>query len=139
MSFREKSAWISFVTILLVFGAYFWNVARIAGGNVGGHAGFVISISLIGAFILLEIVLHITLMLQSPEEAQAPKDERERLIELKATNVAFQVLMVGALAGVGMMHITRSVWVMGQHVLLAVVVAGLVRSGVQILYFRRGV
>jgi hypothetical protein len=49
MSFREKSAWISFITILLVFGAYFWNVARIVAANVGGHAGFVISISLIGA------------------------------------------------------------------------------------------
>jgi len=108
MSFREKSAWISFITILLVFGAYFWNVARIAGGNVGGHAGFVISISLIGAFILLEIVLHITVMLQSPKEAQAPKDERERLIELKATNVAFLVLMVGAMLLLGIYRVVRS-------------------------------
>jgi hypothetical protein len=77
--------------------------------------------------------------MQSPKEARAPRDEREWLIELKATRVAFQVLVVGALAGVGLMHITSSAWVLGQHVLLAIVVAELIKFGVQILHFRRGV
>ena len=139
MSFREKSAWISFVTILVVFGAYFWNVARIAGHEVDSHAGLVISVGLLASFVLIEIVLHLAVAMQSPKEARAPRDERESLIELKATRVAFQVLVVGALAGVGMMHITKSVWVMGQHVLLAIVFAELIKFGVQILHFRRGV
>src|SRR5437016_12540414 len=115
MSFREKSVWISFVSILVVFGAYFWNVARIFHGEVDVHRGFVISIALLAAFVLIEIVLHITVAMQAPNEARAPKDEREQLIELKATRVAFQVLVVGALAAMAMMHITRSVWMMGQH------------------------
>ena len=139
MSFREKSSWISFVSILLIFGAYFWNIARIVGGEVSARQGSVISISLIAAFVVVELVLHIAVAVQSPKEARAPKDELERLIELKATKVAFQVLVVGALAGVGMIHITKSAWVVGQHVLLAIVFAELVKFGVQILYFRRGV
>ena len=93
----------------------------------------------IAAFVLLEIVLHLIAVMQSPKEAQAPKDEREQLIQLKATNVAFWVLVAGALACVGMLHVTRNAWQITQHVLLAVVVAALVKSGVQILYFRRGV
>ena len=139
MSFREKSAWISFVSIMVVFGAYFWNAARIAGHQVDSHTGFMIEVGLIAAFVVIEIVLHIAVAMQSPQEARAPRDEREWLIELKATRVAFQVLVVGALAGVGMMHVTRSVWVMGQHVLLAIVLAELIRFGMQILHFRRGV
>jgi archaellum biogenesis protein FlaJ (TadC family) len=139
MSFREKSAWISFVSILVVFSAYFWNVARILHGKVDGHTGFVISIALLAAFVLIEIVLHLTVIMQAPNEARAPRDEREQLIELKATRVAFQVLVVGALAGVGMMHITRNAFVVGQHVLLAIVFAELVKFGVQIRYFRGGV
>jgi hypothetical protein len=139
MSFREKSAWISFVTILVVFGAYFWNIVRITAHRIDNHTGFVISIGLISAFVLLEIALHVIAVMQSPKEAQAPRDEREQLIQLKATNVAFWVLMACALACVGMLHVTRNAWQITQHVLLAVVVAALVKSGVQIMYFRRGV
>ena len=139
MSFREKSAWISFVSILLVFGAYFWNVNRVLGGEVERRAAFKVSAGLLVAFVLIEILLHIAVAIQAPNEARAPKDERERLIEMRATRVAFQVLVVGALAGVGLMHVTSSAWVVGQHVLLAVVVAELVKFGGQILYFRRGV
>jgi len=139
MSFREKSAWISFVTILLVFGAYFWNVRQVLAGQVEYGAAFKVEVGLLVAFFLIEIVLHIAIAVQAPNEARAPRDEREQLIEMRATRVAFQVLVVGALAAMGMMHLTRSVWAMGQHVLLAVVVAELVRFGGQILYYRRGV
>ena len=139
MSFREKSAWISFVTILLVFGAYFWNVRQVLAGNVEYGTAFKVEIALIVAFVVIEIVLHIGLAMQAPNEARAPRDEREQLIEMRATRVAFQVLVIGALACVGLMHLTRSAWAIGQHVLLAVVVAQLVRFGGQIVYFRRGV
>ena len=139
MSFREKSAWISFVSILMVFGAYFWNVIRVLGGHVQYRAVFNVEVGLLVAFILLEVVLHIVLVMQAPNEARAPRDEREQLIEMKSTRVAFQVLVIGALAGVGAMHLTASAWAMAHGVLLAVVVAELVKFGGQIFYFRRGV
>ena len=139
MSFREKSAWISFVSLLVVFGAYFWNVSRILHHAVDSHRGAVISFGLIGAFVVIEIVLHIAVAMQSPKEAKAPRDEREQLIELKSTRVAFQVLVVGAFAAMGLMHITSSAFVVGQHILMAIVFAELVKFGVQIHYFRSGV
>lgn len=139
MSFREKSAWISFVTILLVFGAYFWNVSQALHGEVTYDTAFKVELGLVAAFVLIEIVLHIALAMQAPNEARAPRDEREQLIEMRATRVAFQVLVIGALACVGLVHVTRSAWAIGQHVLLAVVVAQLVRFGGQIFHFRRGV
>jgi hypothetical protein len=139
MSFREKSAWISFVLILVIFGAYFWNVSGVSAGEFDYETGVRIQVGLVVAFVLLQIVLHIALAMQAPNEARAPRDERERLIDMRATRVAFHVLVVGALAVVGLMHMTRSVWVMGQHLLLAIVAAQLVRFGCQIVYYRRGV
>ncbi len=139
MSFREKSAWISFMSILLIFGAYFRNVSQVSDGEVSVETGFRIQVALLALFVAVELVGHLAIALQAPTEARAPGDERERLIEMKATRVAFPVLVIGALACVGMMHTTRSVWAIGQHVLLAVVVAELVKFGGQILYFRRGV
>jgi hypothetical protein len=139
MSFREKSAWISFVLLLVVFGAYFWSVGSVLEGGIEYETGLMVQIGLIIAFVVLEIVLHLAIVVQAPSEARAPRDERERLIEMRSTRIAFHVLVLGALGCVGLMHITRSAWAIGQHVLLAIVVAQLVRFGAQIVYFRRGV
>ena len=138
MSFREKSAWISFVLLLVVFGAYFWSVGGETTGRIDSQTGVIVQVGLIAAFFMLEIVLHLVLTVQAPSEARAPRDERERLIEMRASHIAFYVLVVGALAVVGLMHVTRSVWVMAQSLMLAIVVAQIVRFGAQIVYFRRG-
>ena len=138
MSFREKSAWISFVLIVIVFGIYFASVNHQLGGQREFSAAYTITIGLILAFVLLEVVLHVAVAIQAPSEALARRDERERLIEMRATSVAFQVLVIGALASSGLMYFTRNAWTLGQHVLLAVAVAELVKFGGQIVYYRRG-
>lgn len=137
MSFREKSAWISFISTLVLFVAYFWTVSREYDGLIANHTAAMAEFSLLGAFVAIEIVLHVLLAIQKPDEARAPRDEREQLIEMKATRIAFYVLVVGALASVGLMHVTRSAWVIAQHIFLAVMVAGVVKFGGQIVYYRR--
>lgn len=137
MSFREKSAWISFVTILAVFIPFFWNSYRQYQGAVSGRDAVSTAFMLLAAFVVLEILLHVALAIRAPKEARSPRDERERLIDLRATRVGFYVLLVGALASVGMVHLTSRAWVIQQVVLLAIVLAELVRFGGQIVLFRR--
>lgn len=137
MSFREKSAWISFVTILAVFIPFFWNSYRQYQGAVSGRDAVSTAFTLLAAFVVLEILLHVALAIRAPKEARSPRDERERLIDLRATRVGFYVLLVGALASVGMVHLTSRAWVIQQVVLLAIVLAELVRFGGQIVLFRR--
>ena len=136
MSFREKSAWISLILILLVFGPYFWLVGRSFAGVGHVHAGT--QFALITLFFVLEIVLHIAIGVQSPRDARAPKDEREILIELRATRVAFYVLFAGALFSIFTMHFRPTVWMLSQFVLLSIVIAELVKFASQIALFRRG-
>jgi len=137
MSFREKSAWVSFITILAVFIPFFWNSLRQYRGEIAGRQAVGTAFLLLFSFVALEVVLHVVLAIRAPQEARSPRDEREQLIDMRATRVAFYVLLVGALAGVAMVHLTPSAWVMQQVVLLAIVVAELVRFGGQILLFRR--
>ena len=139
MSFREKSAWISFLSILGVFIPFFWNSYRQFSGQVDGPTALSVAVWLLVAFVVLEIVLHAAVALQAPSDARSPRDERERLIEMRATRVAFQVLVVGALAGVATIHLTRSAWAIQQVVLLAIVLAELVKFGGQIVLCRRDV
>ena len=138
MSFREKSAWISFVVILIVSGVYFWNASRILGGQIEPRLGLHVSVALLATFVLLEAVMHLIVAAKSPREALAARDEREQAIQMRATRRAFHVAVVGALVAVSMLHVSDSPWVMGQVVLLAVVLAGLVNYGSQIVLFRRG-
>jgi hypothetical protein len=136
MSFREKSAWISLVLIVAVFGPYFWLVGRSFMGVSHVHAGT--QFALITLFVVLEIVVHIAIALQSPRDARAPKDEREMLIDLMATRAAFYVLFGGALASIFTMHFRFNVWQLSQCVLLSIVVAELVKFARQVVLFRRG-
>src|SRR5439155_15181426 len=142
MSFREKSAWISLASLLIVFAIYFWNIARILAGR-GPLAPVVpLFFSLLAALIIAEVVLHLLIAIRSPKEARTPKDERERLIELKATRVAFFVLLVGALFSIWTMHLRLrdprdGAWLMGHCVLFSLFVAGLVKFGSQIMLYRR--
>ena len=137
MSFREKSAWISFVTILAVFIPFFWNSFRQYRGAVAGSEAVTTAFLLLATFVVLEIVLHVVVALRAPADARSPRDEREHLIDMRATRVAFNVLVVGALAAVATVHLTPRAWVMQQVVLFAIVAAQLVRFGGQILLFRR--
>ena len=137
MSFREKSAWISFVSIALVVFTYFANVVVVPAGRRSGDS-FHVFLVLLVALVVLEVVLHVAIARQSPRAARTPKDERERLIDMKATRLAFPVLLVGAFAAMGTMHLDAGRWVMAHVMLFGVVLAELTRFGAQIVYHRRG-
>jgi hypothetical protein len=138
MSFREKSAWISFVSILLVFSIYFARVAQVFVAGEGRGPLFHLFLVLVAGLVVLEVILHVAIAIQSPREARSPKDERERLIDMKATRLAFPVLLVGAFCAILPIHMGMGRGVMADAMLLAIVVAELVKFGAQIVYHRRG-
>ena len=138
MSFREKSAWISFVLVFVASTVYFAHAVAV----MVTHAGFgrlaYLFFALVVGLVLLEVVLHIVIAVRAPSEAKSPKDERERLIDMKATQIAFPVLLVGALSANLPMHLGGGRWEMSQLILFAVAAAELVKFGAQIVYHRRG-
>ena len=77
--------------------------------------------------------------MQSPRDARAPKDERERLIDLKAMRVAFFVLMTAAILVIVLVHFPVDRFAIIQALLLAVVVAELTMLGARLVYYRRDI
>ena len=144
MSFREKSAWISFVVILVAFGFYFAAVTRhlLRPGaphhDAAEHLGFFALFALLViAVVVLEVALHILVAIRSPSDAHAPVDERDRLINLKAARIAFYVLMIGAFLSIGTMHLGATAVFMGNCVFFAIWIAELSRLGSQVVLYRR--
>lgn len=144
MSFREKSAWISFICIAVVFGYYFATLFGTVADNPDANPFqdrelVRLFYGSIVVLVVLEIVLHTIIAIRAPKEALTPKDERERLIALKATRAGYVVMAVCTiLAGVAVVHHPGNLWLLGNIVVLAFVLGEVTRFGAQVVYFRRG-
>lgn len=135
MSFREKSAWITLVTVLICFGAYFG--ALLTGHVRGFPALFFLLICSVG-LIALQLVLNLIAALTTPKDGRAPRDEREILIQARSHTTGYHVLMVWGLGMFVPIHLGHSALDMANFALLGVVIATLVVAVVQIVTFRRG-
>ena len=131
MSFREKCAWISFVLLILL----------IIGVGLAGYvdgAGFHYFVALLVGFALLQVLLRLIIAWQAPKEARTPKDERERLIDLKASRIGFYALVAGVLLAMLAVHVHRNPW-SGLHTMVfAILLAWAIKFASEIVYYRRG-
>ena len=134
MSFREKSAWITLVSVLLCFCA-------LAVGWFGRSDMPILHYSLlsVAALVVLQLVLQAVTAFTNFREARAPRDEREQMIANRSRAVGYFVLMIWMIGIVAAVH---SPEVRTYEVLLiaclGIVVASAVVALMQIVEFRRG-
>jgi uncharacterized membrane protein len=135
MSFREKSAWISILSISGIYGFYFWSI--IYSGRRGDlHAGGLLATII--AIAVVQAVLTVAVALFTPKEASAPQDERERLIELRAARFAYAALATSVACACYFGGFDPPVIFNTNTLLFILVMAELLRSGCQIVQYRRG-
>ena len=153
MSFREKMAWVSIAVTLAVWGFYFFEFSQlVSGGRATAGDLMELFVGCVVLTIVVEIVLAIAVAATSAKAANSPADERERLIELRATRIAYAILSVGVVfvalaspvAALGGPHVLKDptedvVLITANGVLFALIAAELVRSAAQVIGFRRGV
>lgn len=136
MPFREKSAWISLLSMTGIYGIYFWSVIHAgpqAGGfRFGGLLGTIIAV------VVVQAVLTIAAAIHTPNDAKAPRDEREKQIELKATRVAYAGLATGIALACFFGALNPPIVFNLNSLLLVLVTAEALRSGCQITQYRRG-
>jgi len=134
MALREKRAWVSFWTTLIVYGGYFAYVGQaLAAGRPVGFAAPLTTCILV--LVVLQVGLQILLAARSGEP-RTPQDERERLIDLQASTRAFYVLQVAAMGAAITVYFADKT-VMAQAVILALAVSELARHGGVVLGYRR--
>jgi hypothetical protein len=140
MSFREKSAWISFVCLLLltlgVVLSQHFHTHDAQGNDVINPLHLALAIFV--GFVLLQVVLHLIIRAQAPKDARTPKDERERFIELRAARIGFYSLVVGELVAMASFHAHGHAGTLMWTVLLAILIAWLIKLGTEIVLYRRG-
>jgi hypothetical protein len=142
MSFREKSAWISMLSMTGIYGSYFWSVIHTAPGSMSGsraggiHFGGLLETII--ALIILQIVLHSAAAIFNPKEAQAPYDERDKLIELRAMRVAYAGLATSVALACFFGAFNPPIVFNTNALLFILVAAEIMRSACEIVQYRRG-
>jgi hypothetical protein len=138
MSFREKSAWITLVTVLVCFGAYFGAIATgIVSGR--GFASFHLFLACTAGLVLLQVALHLVAAWTTPKDGFAPRDEREAQIQARSHTLGFYLLVVLVVALGAPLHMGHPAPDLINFALLDVVLAILAVAVAQIVMFRRGV
>lgn len=135
MSFREKTAWISVISMAGIYGYYFWTVVH-AGpqartGQFGGLLGTII------ALVVVQVVLTIAVAVFNPKDAQTPRDEREKLIELKSTRVAYAGLATAIALACFFATFDPPILFNANSLLFILVTVEILRSACQIIQHRR--
>jgi hypothetical protein len=126
MSFRYKSALLSLVSMVVVYGWYFGSM--IAAGRHGMEGGNMAR--LIGTIVVLTIVQiagHILIAIFSGDRSTR-LDERERGFDLRATNVGYYSLIAGLFSMIPLIGSARSIGSLANAVVLMVVAAEIARQ-----------
>ena len=135
MSFREKSAWISLLSMAGIYGFYFWSVIhhRHAGGfQLGGLLETIV------ALVILQVVLNVAVAIFSPKEAKTPRDERDKLIELRSMRVAYSGLATAVAMACFFGAFNPPIVFNTNALLFILVTTELMRAASQIIQYRRG-
>ena len=135
MSFKEKSAWISLLSMSIIYGNYFWSIEG-QGLNTGGlHFGNLLVTTIL--LVTLQVMLHIAVAVISPKDAKAQLDEREKIIELQSTRIAYgglvSVMVLACIFGA----LDPSIKFNTNELLFILVATELLRSASQIINYRR--
>lgn len=135
-SFNEKSAWIQFLSLLVIgaiYGVSATNLMENGATNIGAFVPLLIKTGVL--LILVMIVSHIVLaIITKPEKA----DERDLMITVKSLGGSSRVLEVCVLVAIiAIINSVSIVWVM-HGLVISLILAELVMLAMQIIFYRRG-
>jgi hypothetical protein len=136
MSFREKTAWISMLSMAGIYGFYFWSLISAGPQTGGSHFGALLGTII--CLVIVQVVLNIAVAVFTPSEAQAPRDERDKLIELRAMRVAYCGLATAIALAIFFAGFDPPILFNANALLFILVTTEIMRAACQIIQYRRG-
>jgi hypothetical protein len=139
MPYREKTAWLSLLAMVVTFGPYFTMIAMRSYPseplpNLRQLGLF--AVTAIAQALLLGVG-HLYLRRGSVLEARMPPDERDRAIQQRSVSSAHYVLIAGMILVGCVMPFTSSGWSIINAALFMIIAAEVVHYGVAVFSYRR--
>jgi cytochrome bd-type quinol oxidase subunit 2 len=135
MAWREKTAWITLVLMVIAYGTYFTLIS-------GASLSTMSMLKLFGAVTVLQVIAAViataVLAALSSDEARAKADERDRAVARRGASIAYFVLIVGVITVGVIMPFRDSGQRLINAALFALVAAETVRYVTVVVSYRRG-
>jgi hypothetical protein len=153
MSFKEKSAWVSLLSTVCIFGYYFYSIIMLIGVpiEVAKEAAMTYLIQAVILSVVVEVIFHSLLAATNRRSADIEGDERDKTYEYKANSLGYSVLVVGVVLTLGKIIILEYNPTWAEHsrvmqfpmqiahiLMFSFILSEIVRFGGQIYYYRRG-
>jgi len=137
MPFREKSAWIMTIILIVLGAAYFYVVAGIWSetGQLGAPMlplVIIYTVCLTG----LAILGHVVIAIFAPRDANAAVDERERRILERAGHYSSYILGFGVILSLGYYLLTRNGDLLFYAVFASLMLGQIMEYVLQIVFYR---
>lgn len=139
MTFHEKSAWIM-ALLLTAVAAWYLNAVwhwSIAIGQPAPPNIFLVAIATI-ILIIGATVGHLVVALTNPNEANAPADERDKLVLRRAGNLSGYILGFGCIAGLWSYFAQWDGNLLFHIIALSLIVSQIAEYVLTIFFYRRG-
>ncbi|HEX8644653.1 MAG TPA: hypothetical protein VF702_12155 [Allosphingosinicella sp.] len=139
MAFREKTAWLELVTMLVAYGVYFGIVGPAAGFGEERMLDIVWSFGPVAAAHAIAVIVGaIFIAVTARKEAEARADERDRAIARRGATIGYYMLIAGMIVVGGIMPFSEPPWMIVNAALFAIVLAETVNNAVILISYRRG-
>ncbi len=139
MAFREKSAWVMALALLLGGSFYAYVVASLS--SAAGSLAPPLIPTVVGYTIVLVIIAvigNVVAAVTAPREAGAPPDERDRDIGRRAGSIASAVLAVGVVLALGIYLLSAEGDALFYGVFASLMLSSLTEYLAQIYLYRWG-
>lgn len=137
MPFREKSAWIMAILLLIVGAAYF-NAVLGAWSETGklGEPMLPLFIVYTICLVVLAVVAQVAIAIFSPKEANVAADERERRIFDRAGHYSSYFLGAGAVMSLGLYLLTANGDLLFYAIFASLMLSQIMEYVFQIIFYR---
>ncbi len=137
---KERFAWVWMTALVIVFGLYFaWIQAR---HYVQPDPTFLAQIGALAIALstlaVIALATHLYFRLRRSEDGEIQEDERDRAIELRATTIAYYVLMAGICYVGCYLPFTETRWNIVHAALQSIAIAEIVKCVVIVRGYRKG-
>lgn len=134
MPAKEQFAWVWLSTMLVTYAAYFTSVFTI------GETTALTQIGLFAATTVVQVLVigTVSAVIAVRHKGGPQSDERDQLIDQRATRAAYQVLICGMIVVGCLMPFNNSGWRIFHAAVFSIAVSEIVRHGLMVTMYRRG-
>jgi len=134
MPAKEQFAWVWLSTMLVTYAAYFTSVFTI------GETTALTQIGLFAATTVVQVLVigTVSAVIAVRHKGGPKSDERDQLIDQRATRAAYQLLICGMIVVGCLMPFNNSGWRIFHAAVFSIAVSEIVRHGLMVSMYRRG-